>query len=82
MLLNGHTKVQSTFARVMGYVEQFDIHSPMVRDRAGAGNNAGIGTSADPSQGEGKNQMCGTADDVVHPSQYARWQHTACQRGR
>ena len=29
MLLNGHTKVQSTFARVMGYCEQFDIHSPM-----------------------------------------------------
>ena len=33
MLLNGHTKVQATFARVMGYVEQFDIHSPMVRNR-------------------------------------------------
>ena len=31
MLLNGHAKVQSTFSRVMGYVEQFDIHSPMVR---------------------------------------------------
>ncbi len=28
IFLNGHPKVQSTFARVMGYVEQFDIHSP------------------------------------------------------
>ena len=28
IFLNGHPKVQATFARVMGYVEQFDIHSP------------------------------------------------------
>ncbi|KAG2492873.1 hypothetical protein HYH03_008788 [Edaphochlamys debaryana] len=27
-LLNGHTKVMSTFSRVMGYVEQFDVHNP------------------------------------------------------
>eukprot|EP00798_Chlamydomonas_sp_ICE-L_P016439 gene16439-22657_t len=27
MTLNGYPKVQKTFARVMGYVEQFDIHS-------------------------------------------------------
>jgi hypothetical protein len=31
ILLNGYPKVQATFARVMGYVEQTDIHSPQVR---------------------------------------------------
>ena len=29
--VGGFPKVQHTFARVMGYVEQSDIHSPMVR---------------------------------------------------
>jgi hypothetical protein len=29
--VSGHPKVQETFARVMGYVEQFDVHSPNVR---------------------------------------------------
>lgn len=29
--VSGHPKVQKTFARVMGYVEQTDIHSPNVR---------------------------------------------------
>ena len=28
--VSGHPKVQKTFARVMGYVEQSDIHSPNV----------------------------------------------------
>ncbi len=28
--LDGHPKEQSTFARVCGYVEQNDIHSPQV----------------------------------------------------
>ena len=28
--VSGHPKVQKTFARVMGYVEQSDIHSPWV----------------------------------------------------
>ncbi|KAG2451837.1 hypothetical protein HYH02_003613 [Chlamydomonas schloesseri] len=27
-LLNGHTKTMSTLSRVMGYVEQFDVHNP------------------------------------------------------
>jgi ABC-type multidrug transport system ATPase subunit len=26
--ISGHPKVHETFARVSGYVEQFDIHSP------------------------------------------------------
>ena len=30
MRVSGHPKVQKTFARVMGYVEQSDIHSPNV----------------------------------------------------
>ena len=35
--VSGHPKVQETFARIMGYVEQYDIHSPNVRrDRAPA----------------------------------------------
>ena len=29
--VSGHPKVQKDFARVMGYVEQSDIHSPNVR---------------------------------------------------
>ena len=29
--VSGHPKNQHTFARVMGYVEQSDIHSPNVR---------------------------------------------------
>lgn len=29
-LLNGHTKAMSTLSRVMGYVEQFDVHNPQV----------------------------------------------------
>ena len=29
--VSGHQKVQQTFARIMGYVEQFDVHSPNVR---------------------------------------------------
>ena len=29
--VSGHPKVQETFARIMGYVEQNDIHSPHVR---------------------------------------------------
>ena len=28
--MSGHPKIQKTFARVMGYVEQSDIHSPNV----------------------------------------------------
>ena len=26
--VNGHPKVQATWSRVMGYVEQMDVHSP------------------------------------------------------
>lgn len=33
MRVSGHPKVQATFARVMGYVEQTDIHSPNVSCR-------------------------------------------------
>ena len=33
-LLNGHPKVQATFSRVMGYVEQFDLHIPQVGEQA------------------------------------------------
>ncbi len=33
--VSGHPKVQETFARIMGYVEQYDIHSPNVRPCAG-----------------------------------------------
>lgn len=29
ILVNGYKKVDATFARIMGYVEQFDVHSPM-----------------------------------------------------
>ncbi|KXZ48202.1 hypothetical protein GPECTOR_29g109 [Gonium pectorale] len=29
-LLNGHPKRMATFARVMGYVEQFDVHTPQL----------------------------------------------------
>ena len=29
-LVQGHPKLQSTFARISGYVEQTDIHSPQV----------------------------------------------------
>ena len=31
VIINGNPKNQRTFTRVMGYVEQFDIHSPQVR---------------------------------------------------
>ncbi len=31
--MDGHTKVQETFARISGYVEQFDIHSPALTVR-------------------------------------------------
>ncbi len=34
--VSGHPKVQATFARIMGYVEQYDIHSPNVRPCTGA----------------------------------------------
>lgn len=34
-LLNGHPKKMSTFARVMGYVEQQDVHVPQVRGTLG-----------------------------------------------
>lgn len=30
ILVNGHPKDQKTWARVVGYVEQMDIHSPQV----------------------------------------------------
>ena len=30
ILVNGHPKDQTTWARVVGYVEQMDIHSPQV----------------------------------------------------
>ena len=30
ILVNGFPKVQETWARVVGYVEQMDIHSPQV----------------------------------------------------
>lgn len=30
ILVNGYPKVQETWARVVGYVEQMDIHSPQV----------------------------------------------------
>jgi ABC-type multidrug transport system ATPase subunit len=28
IMVNGHPKVQATWSRVMGYVEQMDIHTP------------------------------------------------------
>lgn len=31
--VEGHSKVQETFARISGYVEQFDIHSPALTIR-------------------------------------------------
>lgn len=31
--VEGHPKVQETFARISGYVEQFDIHSPALTVR-------------------------------------------------
>ena len=31
--VEGHPKVQETFARISGYVEQFDIHSPALTIR-------------------------------------------------
>ena len=31
--MNGHPKEQATFARVSGYVEQFDVHSPQTTVR-------------------------------------------------
>lgn len=31
--ISGHPKVHETFARVSGYVEQFDIHSPQATVR-------------------------------------------------
>jgi hypothetical protein len=34
--VNGFAKEQRTFARVTGYVEQSDIHSPQVCARAGS----------------------------------------------
>lgn len=33
MRISGHPKVHETFARVSGYVEQFDIHSPQATVR-------------------------------------------------
>lgn len=32
--VQGYPKVQATFARVAGYIEQTDIHSPQVRSLA------------------------------------------------
>ena len=34
ILVNGYPKVQETWARVVGYVEQMDIHSPQVGFKA------------------------------------------------
>ena len=36
ILVNGHPKDQRTWSRVMGYVEQTDIHSPQVRPSHGS----------------------------------------------
>ena len=35
ILVNGHPKDQKTWSRVVGYVEQMDIHSPQVRSCQG-----------------------------------------------
>ena len=32
-MMNGYPKEQATFARVSGYVEQFDVHSPQTTVR-------------------------------------------------
>ena len=37
ILVNGFPKVQETWARVVGYVEQMDIHSPQVGGATSAG---------------------------------------------
>ena len=37
ILVNGFPKVQETWARVVGYVEQMDIHSPQVSGATSAG---------------------------------------------
>ena len=33
IMMNGYPKEQATFARVSGYVEQFDVHSPQTTVR-------------------------------------------------
>lgn len=71
MLLNGHIKVQSTFSRVMGYVEQFDIHSPMVNGRGGGEKEGdsgrfGADTTA-PWRGETKRETRGDLGEIPRP---------------
>jgi len=47
LLVNGHPKVQSSFARVMGYVEQTDIHSPQTTVREALVFSAALRLSRD-----------------------------------
>ena len=40
ILVNGFPKVQASWARVVGYVEQMDIHSPQVSSTASEGSSS------------------------------------------
>ena len=58
--MNGHPKVQATFARVSGYVEQFDVHSPQTTVREALLFSAQLRT-----QGETKEVITAFVDEVM-----------------
>ena len=58
--MNGHPKVQATFARVSGYVEQFDVHSPQTTVREALLFSAQLRT-----QGETTEVITAFVDEVM-----------------
>lgn len=60
ILMNGHPKVQATFARVSGYVEQFDVHSPQTTVREALLFSAKLRT-----QGETDEVITAFVDEVM-----------------
>lgn len=58
--MNGHPKVQATFARVSGYVEQFDVHSPQTTVREALLFSARLRT-----QGETDEVITAFVDEVM-----------------
>lgn len=64
--ISGHPKVQKTFARISGYVEQNDIHSPQVTVEESLWFSASLRLSKDVSEAS-KRVSCFTIHPLFYP---------------
>lgn len=80
--ISGHPKVQETFARISGYCEQNDIHSPQVTIRESLIYSAWLRLSAEVDD-ESKMVSCRLeTHSFLHRNAISSSHHCECRNGR